>query len=130
MIETNKNRRWRKFGPIILLLAFILFFWFDPTVKDQACTRYRDKVPDLVYSGEVLRVFVDSAEHMYRTVVLISDGGNRQTIYLDFDKSGLFEYLRERDRLVKNKGSYDVQVIRGEKNKVFTLDYGCPEIEE
>lgn len=124
-----------KFIGLLVIVFFILILahrnWGDEIVglntSDTLCDSYR-AAEFIVIKGTVDAVFEDSENHMQNTVKVISNN-NVQTFYLEYDKSGLFEYLEVQDSIIKDYNSYRVNVIRQGKIKAFLLDYGCNSVD-
>jgi len=114
------------FVAVFLILIILMrncgndLFNFDP--DEYLCQAY-EQDQFLVVEGVVDSVFEDKENHSANTLKVRS-GENIQTIYLEYDKSGLFEYLQKGDSIFKEHKSYKVIIKRVKKERVFTLDYG------
>ncbi|UII34126.1 hypothetical protein LVD17_09900 [Fulvivirga ulvae] len=78
----------------------------------------------LVVKGRVDSVYEDKSNHSVNTVN-VNSGNNIQIVYLEPDRSGLFNYLQANDSIFKEYNSYDVVVKRAGKENYFILDFGC-----
>jgi hypothetical protein len=48
--------------------------------------------------------------------------GDIQKLYLDADNNGLFEYIKIGDSIIKEYGSYAVEINRKDSTHTFNLD--------
>jgi hypothetical protein len=77
------------------------------------------------FIGIVTDVKVDSANHLFKTVLFNDAIGRPRSFILEFDKSNLFYNVSINDSIVKRRGSYEVRVVSPDgKDDVFILDYG------
>lgn len=117
------------FVTIFIVLILILrscktdIFKFNP--QNDLCTAYNE-VKFVVIKGRISNVLEDRDNHSVNTFE-IEDNNDLQKLYLEFDKSGLFEYAQKGDSLIKNYKEHEVTIIRDGLEKTFLLDYGCKE---
>jgi len=114
----------RVIGLILLLIGFILFIWLNPTMGERVCKFYEED-KNYGYEGDVVNKYIDSLNHSYPIVVFGPGYKGTERIDYTHDVSGLFEFIQVGDKVIKKKGTYDVVVTRGDKESIFTLDYGC-----
>ena len=88
--------------------------------QERLC-HYYEEAKDFNYSGTIHHAYLDTLNHNFRRVDLESG----KTVYLNIDRSGLFEYLEPGDSIVKTKGSYEVLLFRNDLDTAFLMDYGC-----
>lgn len=44
---------------------------------------------------------------------------------MNWDESGLYEFIQTKDSIVKDSGSYEVKLFRDSMKYTFIIDYGC-----
>jgi hypothetical protein len=116
------------FGMFIILIVILRNCSseiFDIKPNDILCDTYRQE-SFTVINGIVDSVYEDKKNHS-QDMLKVKNGKDIQTIYLEYDRSGLFEYLNSGDSVIKEYKSYEVVVKRSNSVKVFVLDYGCKE---
>lgn len=96
---------------------------FQFEVSDPRCSAYQ-RIQFLVLEGVVDSVFEDADNHSQNTLK-INVNESIQTVYLEFDKSDLFNYLQKGDSIFKKYKEYEVHVKRNVSKKTFLLDFGC-----
>ncbi|MBK6284586.1 MAG: hypothetical protein IPF54_19895 [Draconibacterium sp.] len=79
------------------------------------------KEKGIYYNGVVTKKFINSEEHNYKTVLL----NNGQELWMNWDLSGLYEFIEINDSIMKNSGSYAVKVYRDSLEYIYVIDYGC-----
>ena len=113
----------------VILLVFVFFIKkqndspFQFEVSDPRCSAYQ-RIQFLVLEGVVDSVFEDADNHSQNTLK-INVSESIQTVYLEFDKSDLFNYLQKGDSIFKKYKDYEVHVKRNVSKKTFLLDFGC-----
>ncbi len=110
------------FTIIALVLVIILVNLFGPDYNEIKNQAYKSLQFD-VYRGIVVEKYLDRDNHNYPSIRIMNEQGI-QTVRLQLDKSGLYEFIEKNDSIVKEYGSYEVKVYRNNKTKTFTLDYG------
>ena len=116
---------------VLLVVIIIIMSYFKscgneifiPEINDSKCKKF-DRLKFLVISGVIDSVYEDKKSHLVNTVEILTSEG-RQKIYLEYDKSGLFNYLKRGDSIQKAYGKYEVKVGRSDSIVRFNLDYGC-----
>ncbi|MFW6020444.1 MAG: hypothetical protein ACOCPM_07670 [Bacteroidales bacterium] len=100
--------------------------------KSPQC-RNEERILEAQWKSNVLKKFIDSTEHNYPTIVIFEYdtifkkvvNWEEELVFFDHEKSGFYDYVRVGDSIIKEKNSMDIRVIRGNKDTVFTIDYGC-----
>lgn len=105
---------------ILSLIGVIVFIILQPSSK-KICIQQFEKERLISYDGVVKAKYLDSTEHYYRTVVL----NDSQFLLMNWDESGLYDFIQTKDSIVKNSGSYEVMLFRDSMKYTFTIDYGC-----
>ena len=76
----------------------------------------------LSFEGQLIEKYIDKENHEYKTC-RIRESNDTLTVLLNFDQSGLFEYLNTGDSVSKVRGDSTVTVRRGNHIKYFYLRY-------
>lgn len=114
-----------KFYVVICLV--VLAIWANDKIKNfGSCEDAMEMELLIDYSGNIVNKYIDSLNHLARTIKIKNEKGEMKKILMDWDKSGLFDYLDTGDSIVKVLDSYDVQVYKKNKLRTFTIDYKCP----
>lgn len=108
---------------ILGIIGFILtlIFILSQPSNNEICIQQYEKERKRTYAGFVTDKFIDDKEHNYKTLIL----NKQQTIWMNWDVSGLFEFLEVNDNVVKDSGSYEVIVYRDSLEYSFIINYGC-----
>lgn len=61
-----------------------------------------------------------------KRLLKFSNAYGKETLYLFGENSGFFEYVQEKDSIVKQQNSFSIDIYRGGTLvKVFKLKYSC-----
>jgi|TARA_R100000541_G_scaffold54364_2_gene62844 hypothetical protein len=75
---------------------------------------------EYTYSGLVTNKFIDSEQHNYRTVIIRND--EKSDIFLlDFETSGLFEFIQVGDSIFKKKNSLNLRLKRYQLDTIIKM---------
>jgi predicted house-cleaning noncanonical NTP pyrophosphatase (MazG superfamily) len=122
----RKERIFNVLG-IIMIIAGVIIFIMSPSTKENCINSYSELRSES-YIGIVTKKYVDKDEHYFITVEIKLKDEITSWI-LDNDKSGLYDYLKIGDSIVKKNGTYKVRIYRKSKvDTVFILDYGCDDL--
>ena len=116
----NKFKKLWRFLGIIGLIATLIFFLKQPS-NNEICLQQYEKEKYNFFNGIVTNKFINKKEHNYKTLIL--DG--KRTIWMNWDLSGLYEFIQTNDSIIKNKGSYEVKLYRNSIEYKFSIDFGC-----
>lgn len=105
------------FGGIV---GVVIFFLSQPSSK-ELCYQQYEKEKNILYSGIVVDKYRDSTDHFDRKIELYKS----TKILMEWDESGLYEFIQPNDSIVKDTGSYEVRVYRDSVEYKFVIDYGC-----
>lgn len=108
-------------GVLVLRNADDEVFGFNR--EDARCAAFQE-IKFVVFNGIVDSVFEDKRNHSINTLN-INSSGNIQTVYLEYDRSNLFNYLQPGDTVIKE---YDTEVVLVSREGVITrfeIDFGC-----
>lgn len=75
---------------------------------------------EYTYSGLVTNKFIDSKQHNYQTVI-IQNGEEKDILLLDFETSGLFDFIEVGDSIFKKKSSLKLRLIRSELDTIIEM---------
>jgi hypothetical protein len=104
-------------------LTILVFILFKPSER-KLCRQAYSEVLKMHYKGVVIEKYFDSKNHLAPTVVVNSMQNSFKII--DYrDESGLFDYLKKGDSIVKIENSSIVLIKRNGLNKTFRIIYNC-----
>ena len=105
---------------------FVIIAFFAYKLSNQkSCSYYYKNEKKKFYSGIITNKYVDKKEHNNKFIELENEYNNLKLL-MNNDLSGLFEYVRVNDSIIKKKDSYLISVYRNsKKDTIFELDYGC-----
>lgn len=108
---------------IIGIIGVVIFFISQPS-SEKICIQQYEKEKSVYYDGIVTNKYIDSTEHNYRTIIL----SNHKSLWMDWDESGLYEFIEVNDSIVKDTGSYEVRLYRDSIEYNFIIDFGCDDM--
>ena len=106
---------------IVGIIGVIIFFISQPS-DDEICIQQYKKEKGIYYNGRVVAKYLDKANHNSKTLELSMKG---EKVNLDWDLSGLYEFVEVNDSIVKDTGNYEVRIYRDSDEYKFIIDYGC-----
>ena len=107
---------------IIYAICVIVFFVLWYAAPSGECAAERSDVKKF-YKGMVIDKFIDRKNHLNPTLKI--SNYNTKIVFLDYDKSGFYDFVRIGDSIIKEKGNMKIRLIRNDIDTVFTIDYGC-----
>lgn len=116
----------RKIWTILKYLSIpigIIFFYYQ-TNKHNPCEDSYKKFKNREISGLVQKKYVDSANHLYKTVEVLQKN-NLDMVYFNLDKGGSYEYIEQGDSIFKKKKSDILTIIRNTNTRKFKIEYRC-----
>ncbi|WP_053178555.1 hypothetical protein [Sunxiuqinia dokdonensis] len=102
------------------IIVVVVFFLSQPS-SDKVCLQQYEREKGISYDGIVKAKYRDSTNHFDRTVELKDD----RKILMEWDKSGLFEFIQTNDSIIKKAGGYEVKLYRNLNEYKFQIDFGC-----
>ena len=101
----------------------LVIFWstIDPRID---CESLIGNQKAESYTGTITRIFVDHDQHMYKKVVLNKSVGS-EVVLMNWDSSGLFEYLKVGDSVAKETETLEVKIWRNNTDTLYNLTYKC-----
>ena len=105
----------------VLFLALIIFL-------NQLNTKCSNKQSmkfymELNFKGVISKKYINKRQHNYPILEVMQLDEKIQEVNLSTDNSGLFEYVQEKDSIVKTQGLLNVHVYRNSIDTVFTLTW-------
>ncbi len=109
---------------LIFALATLGVFYFLQPSKKELCQNAFKSMKQIEYDGIVVKKYIDP-NHSVPTFIIRKN--NSVIEIADFrDLSGLYEYLKVRDSVVKKRDDNSVYVYRFDSRMAtFKIDYGC-----
>ena len=108
----------------VCILVLVIFFSIQiPIITERWCMDFNDEVKSESYSGKVVKIYLDSLDHLYPTFELSS--GN------DFKDSSagdvLYKHIQVGDSVWKHMDSFDVYLKKYPSGKVyrFNIERDC-----
>lgn len=114
--------KWPKWYIVLSVLLVIAFYIYNN--ESPSAVRNEKFKHDLFLSlkGLLVDKFIDYENHEYKTC-MIQDNIDTLTVLLNFDQSGLFNYLQVGDSVFKIRGDSLIIVKRRSNIKHFYLKY-------
>lgn len=110
---------------VVGITGVIIFFVSQPS-DNKICIQQYKKEGSISYKGRVIARYLDKANHNSK-IIEVSSKNNK--VNLDWDLSGLYDFIEVNDSIVKDRGSYEVHVYRNSDEYKFVIDYGCEQSE-
>ncbi len=111
--------------PAILLILFLIKVLPLMNVNSR-CVTY-DNFLNKYYNGVVVKKYIDSSEHSYKTVEIKNFGNSEvDKLILDFDTTALYRRLNLNDSIYKQTGNDSMfLILSGRKIFISRVDFGC-----
>ena len=120
-MNKSKLKRVYKYSSLILIVC-----WFVYTVLNfPDCFELQLKEKSIEYRGIVIDKFIDKENHLYKTIVLSNNNIENKVIIPSRDNSGLFNYLKLGDSVVKNPETLSIKIYRKKILRTLTIDFDC-----
>ena len=111
--------KWYVFLSLLFVVAFFIYNYQSPTsVRDE---KFQHDLK-LSINGFLINKYIDYENHEYKTCV-IQENIDTLTVLLNFDRSGLFNYLKVGDSVFKDIGDSLIVVKRRDDIRHFYLKY-------
>ena len=105
----------------ILIIGWIIISKFlDSVYENSPDKKASEYYKEYSYEGIVSNKFIDNEQHNYQTV-LIQNGQKTDKLLLDFETSGLFEFIKVGDSIFKKKNSLKLKLVRFELDTIIEL---------
>lgn len=102
----------------------IIFFWFKsviPTVEEDINMAVNAHQVE-EFNGVVINKFIDKNEHNFKKVI-INDNNTKGTILFDIETSGVYDFFKVGDSIVKHKGNIQIRVIRNDIDTTLQMKF-------
>jgi len=109
---------------IVSILLLIIYFAIQiPRFDEQTCRALNQERKADSYSGKVMRIYLDSLDHLYPTFQLST--GNE--VKVESDGNILYKNIQEGDSVWKHPDSFDVYLKKYPSGKVyrFNIERDC-----
>ncbi|MFT4681382.1 MAG: hypothetical protein ACI9YU_001227 [Flavobacteriales bacterium] len=105
---------------------FIGCFFVADNFQSQAelCKQGVTSYTNQHYQGKVTDTFIDSHNHLYKTVVVRSENRD-SSFYFNADTAGIFRYLLIGDSVKKNSGELFVSIHRSGLDTITDYKFRC-----
>lgn len=105
---------------IFVLIGTIIVFLFSKKVIELTSGDPSEYYRNDVYSGVVIKKFIDRQKHDYRTLVIEKDGKVHVVIF-SFVTDGLYEFIEVGDTLHKKSGTLDLRLKRKDLDTLIKM---------
>ena len=114
--------KWPKWYIGLSIVFIVLFFIYN--YRSPSIIRREKFSIDvlLAINGIVIKKYVDNKQHNHKTCLYIENSDTIKLL-LDFDTSGLFNYIIEGDSIIKKSGDPKILVKRNNISNSFVLKY-------
>ncbi len=102
----------------------IIFFITKTKNSISSCEKSFEIQKNISYSGLVSEKYIDSMNHLNKTIRLTKNKG-KDIVIFNYDRSGAFNYIKPGDSIFKKSGSDNLITDRKGNVVVFKIDYGC-----
>lgn len=116
-----------KFAYIFLLIFFvimIIFIMYENFFQPSYWCKLSKEFKESSYRGVVVKKFIDKENHSAK-MILIKHNDKIIDMNLDSDTTSYFEYVNVGDSIIKAKESVNLEVIKRNQIKDFSLYFGC-----
>jgi hypothetical protein len=104
-------------------IIILIFFWI--TVDSELdCDSFIEKEKLEKYSGIITEKYIDQNDHNHQKVILDKNSGT-DVIILNWETSGLYEYLKVGDSITKNSGTLELKIRRNYSDTIYNLSFFC-----
>lgn len=108
---------------LVALSIGIVWFYFQ--IKKQGTCQDAEKMElNVEYNGIMLKKYIDKSNHLFE-IIEIGNKNRIQKIMLDWDESGMYEFVEIGDSIVKELNTLEVKVFRKNAKTTFIINYGC-----
>jgi hypothetical protein len=107
-------------GYLIFIIAVILLIKFSNRYGNKQTVKFYN---ELSFNGIVVKKYINEKQHNYPILEIMQSDKKIQEVNLSTDNSGLFEFVQEKDSIVKIQGMLDVHVFRNSEDMVFILKW-------
>lgn len=110
------------------LIKTVIFFIKNYESKHEVCLEMEQRWKEKEMNGLINLKFIDSTNHNLKTTKYTHKNSSGSWIFA-WDYSGLFEFLKEGDFVIKKTNSLEVFVIRDGIKYNFILNPKCERFE-
>jgi len=123
-------KKYRKLLAIIIFIIVAVFIVYRGLVSvriiipehEIAQKQIVNNYKSLCYSGKITKKYIDRNDHSYEKVIINNENQNT-TLRFSFEASGLYDYLRIGDSIIKKKDSLSVRVIRSHIDTTINMKF-------
>ncbi len=113
---------------IIWISIYIVFFQILPGLNEKyhECNIFHEINNQQIHS-KVLRKFIDSVNHNYKTISYLNDNGVEETMMFPAKLGDMYDFLNVGDSIIKKENSiyYKVKNKATGRDTSFKLDTKC-----
>ena len=110
----------RLLGYLLFIVAVISIIKFSNRYGNKQTERFYN---ELSFKGVIFKKYINKKQHNYPILEVMQSDKKIQEVNLSTDNSGLFEYVQEKDSIVKEQGLLNVHVYRNSFDTLFTLTW-------
>ncbi|WP_298341482.1 hypothetical protein [uncultured Algibacter sp.] len=102
----------------------VIFFITKTNNSISSCQKSFETEKNFSYSGLVSKKYIDSTNHLNKTIKLTKNKG-KDIVIFNYDKSGAYDYIQSGDIISKKSDNYDLIINRNGRVVVFEINYEC-----
>lgn len=104
-----------------LIIGSIIIYLFTKKVLEITSGDPSEYYRNDVYSGVVIKKFIDRQKHDYRTIIIEQDDNKEHVVIFSFVMEGLYEFIEVGDSLHKKSGTLDLRLKRKDLDTLITM---------
>lgn len=104
----------------LLIIGSIIIYLFTKKVLELTGGDPSEYYRNDVYSGVVIKKFIDRQKHDYRTII-IEQENKEHTVIFSFVMGGLYEFIEVGDTLSKKSGTLDLRLKRKDLDTLIKM---------
>ena len=119
------NRIFRRlFKAVIVIIIMIIGYSFlNKYLKQDAINTSLSRMKNRQISGVVFEKYLDSSNHLVKTINIELDNSKHCDITVPLEKSGFFNFIQIGDSIFKDKNSLMIVIVRKDTVINYSLKY-------
>lgn len=110
---------------LFFIALFVVFFIIQDFGGNFYCHEEQDKFNDDEYFGEIVELFLDKNNHMYKSFHVVS-GTDTVSRYIPSSAEKLYSDAQRGDTIIKNRGENEILLKKIDgKRYSYKVDFGC-----
>ena len=114
----------------LLLIFAIMLIWYNYKEKplefsENLKCKWEREMAKNEFSGKVIAKYLDENNHLYPTLVLESEPGQKKSIRIINELGGIYDKILVGDYISKRKNILIIKIKRDTSEFVQNFDFGC-----